>query len=194
VWADSTAADMTCSVTNRVVMRGSGGFAFYTNSAMNVGVWLPSGSGSWASFSDSSVKRDVVEIDEGAILRAVAELPITSWRYQDEDASIRHIGPMAQDFYASFRLGESDTHIPVVDADGVALAAIKALKAEVDALRASYEAVAARGAAPAHAPFLSGLPLAVVALFAGVGLGAWIVRARTSRRRFRVEDARKEGP
>ncbi len=34
---------------------------------------------------------------------------------------------MAQDFYAAFGLGNSDTHIGTVDADGVALAAIQGL-------------------------------------------------------------------
>ena len=37
------------------------------------------------------------------------------------------MGPMAQDFYAAFGLGEDDMHIETVDADGVALAAIQAL-------------------------------------------------------------------
>jgi predicted lipoprotein len=37
------------------------------------------------------------------------------------------MGPMAQDFYAAFGLGEDDKHIDTVDADGVALAAIQAL-------------------------------------------------------------------
>ena len=41
--------------------------------------------------------------------------------------SIRHIGPMAQDFYAAFGVGEDDRHISTVDADGVALAAIQGL-------------------------------------------------------------------
>jgi len=35
------------------------------------------------------------------------------------NASNRHIGPMAQDFYAAFKLGTDDKHIATVDADGV---------------------------------------------------------------------------
>jgi TolA-binding protein len=34
---------------------------------------------------------------------------------------------MAQDFYDAFKVGEDDTHITTVDADGVALAAIQGL-------------------------------------------------------------------
>ena len=37
------------------------------------------------------------------------------------------MGPMAQDFFAAFGLGDSDKHITTVDADGVALAAIRGL-------------------------------------------------------------------
>ena len=40
---------------------------------------------------------------------------------------MRHIGPMAQDFYAAFGVGGDDTSISTVDADGVSLAAIQGL-------------------------------------------------------------------
>ena len=57
----------------------------------------------------------------------MAELPISTWNYKSQDASIRHMGPMAQDFRAAFGLGTSDTMIDTVDPDGVALAAIQGL-------------------------------------------------------------------
>jgi hypothetical protein len=41
---------------------------------------------------------------------------------------------MAQDFKSKFHVGEDDKHILQVDADGVALAAIKALNARVNRL------------------------------------------------------------
>ena len=52
---------------------------------------------------------------------------MSGWNYKSQDAKVRHIGPMAQDFAAAFGIGEDDTHISSVDADGVALASIKAL-------------------------------------------------------------------
>ena len=64
---------------------------------------------------------------EQEILARVAKLPLSVWTYGFDDASVRHLGPMAQDFAAAFGLGSSDRHIDVVDANGVALAAIKAL-------------------------------------------------------------------
>jgi len=62
----------------------------------------------------------------------VAEVAILTWNYKTQDDSIRHIGPMAQDFRAAFGLGEDDKRITTIDADGVALAAIQALYKLVD--------------------------------------------------------------
>jgi hypothetical protein len=47
---------------------------------------------------------------------------------------------MAQDFKAAFGVGETDTGITTVDADGVALAAIQGLNAKLDAALQSREA------------------------------------------------------
>jgi hypothetical protein len=47
-------------------------------------------------------------------------------------SQIRHTGPMARDFYGAFGVGMDDKHISMVDADGVALAAIKGLNQKVD--------------------------------------------------------------
>ena len=54
-------------------------------------------------------------------------MPIATWNWKSQDASIRHMGPMAQDFHAAFGLGETPKGISTVDADGVALAAIQGL-------------------------------------------------------------------
>ena len=54
-----------------------------------------------------------------------------TWNYKEQNRSIRHLGPMAQDFHAAFSVGEDDRHINTVDADGVALAAIQGLYQEV---------------------------------------------------------------
>jgi hypothetical protein len=48
------------------------------------------------------------------------------------DTATRHVGPMAQDFYAAFNVGPDDKHIATVDADGVALAAIQGLNQKVE--------------------------------------------------------------
>jgi hypothetical protein len=81
------------------------------------------------------LKSDVVPLNDGAVLAKVAELPISEWSYTAEHG-VRHVGPMAQDFYAAFGVGEDDRHITSIDEDGVALAAIKALHRENADLRA----------------------------------------------------------
>lgn len=77
--------------------------------------------------SDYNLKRDFEAVDRDEVLEKVAALPITTWSYRREDRSVRHLGPMAQDFQASFGLGASDKSIFVIDADGVALTSIQAL-------------------------------------------------------------------
>jgi hypothetical protein len=81
------------------------------------------------------MKSNVVALDDAAVLAKVAALPISEWSYKTE-GGVRHVGPMAQDFYAAFRVGEDDLHITSIDEDGVALAAIKALHAENAKMRA----------------------------------------------------------
>jgi hypothetical protein len=82
------------------------------------------------------MKRDFTSVDPDQILEQLAALPIATWSYRTESAQERHIGPMAQDFMASFGVGSSDRTILQVDADGVAFAAIQALYARLKAVEA----------------------------------------------------------
>ena len=82
--------------------------------------------------SDRAIKDNFEPIDENDILRKVSSLKIETWNYTDRDKGVRHIGPMAQDFMASFNVGDSDRHIHMVDANGVNLAAIKALNTKLE--------------------------------------------------------------
>jgi hypothetical protein len=128
VWSDaaSGAQQLKSQAANQFLVRASGGVAFYSNAPLTSGVKLAPGGGSWASLSDRTAKTDIRPLDGAAILAKVAALPVTTWTYRSEPG-VRHVGPMAQDFYAAFRVGEDDRHITTIDEDGVALAAIKAL-------------------------------------------------------------------
>jgi Chaperone of endosialidase len=78
--------------------------------------------------SDRNVKANFVDVDKLEILEKVARLPISSWNYEDECSTNRHLSPVAQDFHHAFGLnGDNDTHISVIDLQGVALAAIQGL-------------------------------------------------------------------
>ena len=84
------------------------------------------------SSSDRNIKTDFAGVDAEIILAKLAALPIESWRYTNEVAGVRHVGPMAQDFRAAFGLGNDDKIIGFVDAQGVALAAIKGLNQKLN--------------------------------------------------------------
>ncbi len=128
VWADSSSfTGFDFNTANAFGVRASGGVKFYSNSAATTGVSLAPGGGSWTDVSDRNVKDNVAPVAPEAVLDKVAALPISTWNYESQDPSIRHMGPMAQDMYAAFGLGESDTGIDTIDADGVALAAIQGL-------------------------------------------------------------------
>ena len=129
---------MTNNTANSFVVRAAGGFWFgdagstptFTPGALIStsanGAYLSTG-GSWTDVSDVNLKENFSDVDPNTILDKVAGLPITSWNYIVQGDSVRHIGPMAQDFYAAFGTGEDDKHISTLDSAGVALAAIQGL-------------------------------------------------------------------
>ena len=93
--------------------------------------------------SDRNIKEHITPVDPSSVLEKVAALPTSEWSYIGDDG-VRHLGPMSQDFKAAFNLGATDKGIAAVDADGVALTAIKALKTEMDALKKENEALRQR--------------------------------------------------
>lgn len=89
-------------------------------------------SGAGASFSsDRRRKRDFRAVDRQRVLARVVSLSVETWNYLSQSPETRHIGPLAQDFRATFGVGADDTHIALVDANGVALAAIQGLYTRV---------------------------------------------------------------
>ncbi len=130
-WADSNNFDFTCSLNNAFTARATGGVYFVTaidgGGTALAGVQLPPGGGGWDVLSDRSSKTNLAAVNGAQLLEKLNQIPIETWSYKTQDASIRHIGPMAQDFAAAFGVGEDNKHINTVDADGVSLAAIQAL-------------------------------------------------------------------
>jgi len=126
----STTNDLTTAGSNEFLVRAAGGTVFYSNAAMTTGVVLLGGTSTWqpVGVSDENRKTDFRDLDGEQVLGKLAALPVREWRYTTQDAGIRHVGPTAQDFRAAFGLGESDVRIGSIDADGIALAAVKALE------------------------------------------------------------------
>jgi len=101
------------------------------------GAYLTAG-GSWTNSSDVHLKDNFAPSDHHDILRKLQTLPIQEWSYKTEGATVRHVGPTAQDFRAAFALGSDDRTITTVDEAGIALAAIQELDrrtAEIAELR-----------------------------------------------------------
>ena len=106
--------------------------------------------GTLTESSDRNRKENIESVSGKEVLRKLSGITVSAWSYK-EDGGIRHMGPMAQDFHAAFGLGQDDTHIATVDADGVALAAIQGLykklqdkDAEIADLRARLDALETR--------------------------------------------------
>jgi len=156
VWGDNTAAAIHSPAADTFVVRANGGVWFGQATteltptlgtgvfiSTSTGAYLSTG-GTWTNASDRNLKEHFAPVDHQAVLEKVAQLPITTWNYRAQDASVRHMGPVAQDFYAAFGLGEDNTHISTVDAAGVSLAAIQALYERNQALEAENAALQAQ--------------------------------------------------
>lgn len=127
-WADSTNADFIVNADNRFAARATGGVYFYTSTALDAGSYLAPGSSSWSFVSDRRRKENFRNEDGEAALSKIAGMPIRSWNWKSQCPSIRHIGPIAQDFHKAFGLGENDVTISTVDAVGINMLAVQALE------------------------------------------------------------------
>ena len=151
VWADATDADFGSTAANQFNVRAAGGARIFSDSAATMFVELEPGATAWSPLSDRAVKANVRPVDGRAVLERLQGVPVTEWNLISQPATIRHMGPMAQDFHAAFALGASDRHIATGVADGVALAAIQALYQMGLALEQQTAALTARTAALAAA-------------------------------------------
>jgi hypothetical protein len=144
--------DVTTGNLPMSIRQGAPGFSFAIASSGNVGLGtqFPAAKldvrgdarveGNVALGSSRTLKTAFDAVDSAEVLAKLTDLPVASWRYKTEDESTRHIGPFAEDFQRLFGLGDGET-ISLIDAQGVALAAIQGLDGrldrEVDDLRAA---------------------------------------------------------
>jgi hypothetical protein len=166
VFSDRSSVDsLRAGVNHSANWRVSGGFRIFTSSNLSTGVTIQSGSvvsnwgqsnaviststgaylstsGVWTDVSDVNRKHEFAAVSGENVLLRLRSLPVTSWSYRIDPASIRHLGPTAQDFHAAFGLGADSVTIAAIDEAGVALAGLKALderstsqQTEIDALR-----------------------------------------------------------
>jgi hypothetical protein len=155
VWSDPrSATDFTSQHNYQFRARAYGGFRFEDGESLWVEMaYLPSspittstgayltGGGAWTNNSDRNLKENFEPVDSQDVLDRLAELPISTWNYTAEDPDVRHMGPVAQDLYAVFRLGDDDRHIATLDTSGIALAAVQGLHTKNQALEAEVTAL-----------------------------------------------------
>jgi hypothetical protein len=108
----------------------------------------------WADSTDDDVwssAADEFTVRASGGARFFSSADLSTWRYRAQEKSVRHMGPVAQDFHAAFGLGDDERRISSVDVGGVTLAAIQGLyqrlqlrEAELEETRRRNEVVEAR--------------------------------------------------
>lgn len=152
VWGDATDADFSSERDNQFRVRANGGARFDVNNNNWVNIWDDGTNlintstharltlaGVWQSVSDRNQKENIIEVNSKEILRKLMQLPVSMWNYKIEGSNIKHIGPMAQDFYSVFGVGSDDKTISSIDPAGVAFAAIQELSKQNEELRSQKE-------------------------------------------------------
>lgn len=91
--------------------------------------------------SSRRLKTGLTPVDGREVLDRVLRLPINEWSFKAKASSVRHLGPFAEDFKSSFGLGTDDEHIDVMDAAGVAIAAVQGLSSIVEKKDAEIQAL-----------------------------------------------------
>ena len=80
--------------------------------------------------SARATKTNITPVSPAEVLAKVEALSVSRWEFTD-NGGVTHMGPLAEDFQEAFEVGDDET-IATVDADGVALAAVQRLSAELD--------------------------------------------------------------
>lgn len=133
VFGDRSTNDTVYNTADHQFMvRAAGGVIFYTASDLSMGVELAPGGGSWNMVSDRNKKRNIQPIDLQKISEKFHDLPVYAWKYKGQE--IWHVGPMAQDVYKAFQVGELPNYINMIDIDGITFLGIKSIREKLISL------------------------------------------------------------
>ncbi|WP_420128185.1 tail fiber domain-containing protein [Longimicrobium sp.] len=150
---ESTTDSVRNQADNEFRIRYNGGIRLRVSTAANgntpgaggnVGCDLTTAVPSWTCASSRTLKEDYQAVDGEDVLSRIRTIPITTWTMIGGDRTVRHLGPVAEDFYAAFPLGLGETTIGMGDIDGVNLAAAKALEARTVRLQQQLDDRTAR--------------------------------------------------
>jgi hypothetical protein len=146
---ESTTDSVRNQADNEFRIRYNGGIRLRVSTAANgntpgaggnVGCDLTVAVPSWTCASSRTLKENYLAVDGEDVLARIRAMPITTWSMIGGDRSVRHLGPVAEDFYHAFGLGLGETTIGLGDIDGVNLAGVKALEARTAELRREMDA------------------------------------------------------
>jgi hypothetical protein len=135
---ESTTDSVRNQADNEFRARYNGGYRLRVSTAANgntpgaggnVGCDLTLAVPAWTCASSRTLKENFRTVDGEDVLKRIKSMPITTWNMIGADKTVRHLGPVAEDFYSAFPLGLGKTTIGMNDIDGVNLAAAKALEA-----------------------------------------------------------------
>ena len=144
----STSDSVEANANNSFTVRAAGGYRLFSNATETTGVSIGAGGSSWSVISDRTRKEGFLGVDGEDVLSRIRAVPVTTWRYIDEqDRTVRHIGPMAQDWQRAFGFSADGTTINMSDFDGVNLAGIQALEARTAAQETRLRSLEAANAA-----------------------------------------------
>jgi hypothetical protein len=130
VYADASTTDSAeAAANNEFLVRASGGFRFRTNATLTTGCNIAAGTGTITCSSSRTFKENFEPVDGEDILARLRGVPVNYWNYLGEQGGVRHIGAFSEDFMTAFNVGADPKGISHLDADGVALAGVKALDA-----------------------------------------------------------------
>ena len=133
VGADVGAGDLT-----NATAIGAGAVVDASNKVRigNSSVTVIEGQVAYTFTSDRNKKENFQPVDGEEVLRKIRQFNLTSWNYIGQDAkTLRHYGPMAQDFYEAFghdTIGTVGTSTTINSGDmaGIMMIAIKTLATE----------------------------------------------------------------
>jgi hypothetical protein len=153
VWADNAPGEyyFDSGGPNEFSARATGGVRFvlglHGDGSPRWTCRVTDGAGGWTCTSDRNVKENLALVDGAEILARLDDVPVFTWNGMGADPAVQHMGPMAQDFYAAFALGDDERTMATIDLDGVALAAIQGLHQLAEERAARVEALEAQSAA-----------------------------------------------
>src|SRR6185295_4034900 len=107
-----------------------------TSSSNGNGAYLTTG-GVWTDISKANTKEDIQKVDAKEVLSKINDLNIPRWKYIGTENEY-HIGPMADEFYRLFDVGDEEGIAPM-DKAGVALLGIQALSGEVEEMKSAID-------------------------------------------------------